>query len=242
MKIEVINTRYPDGLPNGTIMTVTHEYGRGSVDATVDGGDGFEWYVPAGMHRVIPDVKREVPDTPTTGTLAELNVKPGDVVELASVEGNEFVGTQCTIDCDGIAGSGTGLFFYPEWDATYSRSWRIISRASDEAASDDTPTAWQDMTDAEKGALLLAAHEGKEIECQQNSDGSWLVIDGCRFNADGAPYRIKPEPKRDVETVCWHKSWGFLPRRHQEATPYRITFDTIDGEPDLDSIKMEVLG
>lgn len=59
MKIEVINTRYPDGLPNGTIMTVTHEYDRGSVDATVDGGNGFEWYVPAGTHRIKPEPKRD---------------------------------------------------------------------------------------------------------------------------------------------------------------------------------------
>ena len=103
VKIEVINTRYPDGLPNGTIMTVTYEYDNGTVAATVDGGNGFEWYLHAGM------------------------------------------------------------------------------------------------------------------------------------------YRIKPEPKRDVETVCWHKSWGFLPRRHREAT-HRITFDTIDGEPDLNSIKMECIG
>ena len=103
VKIEVINTRYPDGLPNGTIMTVTYEYDNGTVDATVDGGNGFEWYVPAGMHR------------------------------------------------------------------------------------------------------------------------------------------IKPEPKREAKTVCWHKSWGFLPRRHQPEATHIITFDTIDGEPDLDSIKMEEL-
>jgi hypothetical protein len=43
--------------------------------------------------------------------------------------------------------------------------WRIVSRAP------AAPKLWRDMTPEEKGALLLAAHEGKVIEY----DGAWMA-------------------------------------------------------------------
>ena len=66
---------------------------------------------------------------------------------------------------------------------------------------DDTPTTWRDMTDAEKGALLLAHHEGKVVE--NSFDGSHWVASEPIW-AGRYTYRIKPEPKVGLtEGTCW---------------------------------------
>lgn len=104
----------------------------------------------------------------------------------------------------------------------------------------DTPTLWRDMIPEEKGAVLLAHHEGKVIEAidPQDKSDTW----GQCFNVgeiDDYAYRIKPEPKR--ETVTLH-GCGFYWEQSEQPCPsdtHRITFDTIDGEPDLTSIEME---
>lgn len=96
----------------------------------------------------------------------------------------------------------------------------------------DTPKLWRDMTPEEKGALLLAHHEGKVI--QYFSCGVWE--DGPPRWFDNVAYRIKLEPKR--ETVVLYAapingSWN----------QKRIgTVDLIDGKPDPASIKIEEQG
>lgn len=77
------------------------------------------------------------------------------------------------------------------------------------AEKQDTPTLWRDMTDAEKGALLLAHHQGKVIEWNGVSEkkGEWIGWDECDedclwdggFDGHGFAYRIKPEPKKPRE-------------------------------------------
>lgn len=62
---------------------------------------------------------------------------------------------------------------------------------------DDDPTLWRDMTPEQKGALLLAHHEGKVIEFWSASSECWVASSpGWMY---GYAYRIKPEP--EVETV-----------------------------------------
>jgi hypothetical protein len=108
----------------------------------------------------------------------------------------------------------------------------------------DEPKAWRNMTDAEKGALLLAHHEGKVIE-------QWIVSPGYSGWVEhlppftkqpfrgGCAYRVRPEPKR--ETVrCWWDGYD-IETFNGVACTHRITFETIDGEPDTSSIKMEKL-
>ncbi len=154
------------------------------------------------------------------GTLAELNVKPGDVVE--------FQGGARPIYTIGVSIYGKLIDVDDGKELCEYMPFRIVSRASDK------PKLWRDMTPEEKGALLMAHHEGKVIE--------WTGSFGSEFDMDsirGIPvwsnthaYRIKPEPK--VETV-------HLMNFHELAKGYAIVFTVKDGEPDCTSIKMERL-
>lgn len=108
----------------------------------------------------------------------------------------------------------------------------------------DNPKTWSEMTPEEKGALLLARYEGKVIEYWHWHDGPWIAVDWdfyARFDAASA-YRVKPEPTR--ETVRIHGQaypnvrWNFGSSLGKEDT-HIITFDTIDEEPVLASIRME---
>jgi len=104
--------------------------------------------------------------------------------------------------------------------------------------SEFSPKLWRDMTPEEKGALLLAEHEGKVIEVW-NVEGWWTDVVPYWF--DDCAYRVRPEPVRETVTLYGEQSysgyWGF--DSGSEPGEYRITFDLVDGEPDCTSIKME---
>lgn len=117
---------------------------------------------------------------------------------------------------------------------------------------EDTPRTWKDMTDAEKGALLLAHHEGKVIEFAALGRDSWVAIN---WSFDWIPehaYRIKTEPVAgevvlggwmNSETDCYFDCEDSnLGIKH-----LLITLPTLDGQlitgeftgPDGHLIKME---
>lgn len=103
------------------------------------------------------------------------------------------------------------------------------------------PKTWGEMTDEEKGALLLAEHEGKDIQALAlDHDGSSWVRKHLKSQwFDHVAYRVKPE--REVETVTLY---SFRPdeefgNEYRDTDTHRITFDLIDGKPDCASIKME---
>ena len=154
--------------------------------------------------------------TKEIGTLEELNVKPGDVVEYDGGFGGKIVkrtvagwkGSRC-YHTDHEFGGSVFMMRGP--------GWRIISRAS------GTPKTWGEMTDEEKGVLLLAHHEGKVIEFLNGPYG-WSLASSPRWRSEQS-YRIRPEHKRETVAIDTH----------------RITFDLIDGEPDCSSVKMEKL-
>lgn len=116
------------------------------------------------------------------GTLKELGVQPGDVVgcvELCKVflfsvgrEYNVVNGFRGVPSCNGVP-----------IDSSCTAKFRLISRAT------TAPKLWREMTPEEKGALLLAAHEGKVIE-YQDKRGKWLTKNP-QWWSDFA-YRIKP--------------------------------------------------
>ena len=115
----------------------------------------------------------------------------------------------------------------------------------------DNPKRWGEMTPEEKGALLLAHHEGKRIELYSALNRVWDVINTPSWG-DGSAYRVKPEPKRETvrlyareerlhalaDDVAFRREWVFSKARSQSET-YCITFEISDGEPDCTSIQME---
>ena len=111
------------------------------------------------------------------------------------------------------------------------------------ASQGDTPTLWRDMTPEEKGALLLAHHEKVDIQAfDVGVAGDWAKTWKPLFFDDIA-YRIKPEPKVEVVTMDvanYDQEWELYEHKGTHAT-HRITFNTIDGKPDPESIKMEEL-
>ena len=99
---------------------------------------------------------------------------------------------------------------------------------------------WKDMTPEEKGALLLAYHEGKEVEYYSDVRREWFVT--APVWAENCAYRVKPKPvvKEVVVHGCKDDDvWSFdsLVGPAKWDT-HKITFNLVDGEPDCNSIKM----
>ena len=167
------------------------------------------------------------------GTLKDLDVKPGDAVECNFIDD--------TLTCVRICGeNGEKTIFPGEYELKGEKygegifshndpSFRIISRAN-------TPKLWRDMTQEEKGALLLADHEGKVIECRNETwdNDYWTIITNPSWHESNA-YRVRPEPKVETVTINYWEVATDVLKNH------RITFNTIDGKPDCASIKMEAL-
>ena len=161
-------------------------------------------------------------------TLKELNVNPGDVVEHSDGEIYEI-----RIAEDGELANWDIRHGY--WGITVAEStqmYTIISRASDE------PKKFGDMTPDEKGALLLAHHEGKAIEVWNGE--YWECVE--QIFAEFVAYRIKPEPKIEVVNMYADLSeCGMFGSTKNGDDTHTITFTTIDGVPDCSSIKMDAL-
>ena len=167
-------------------------------------------------------------------TLKELNVKPGDVVEATAWgygkpfedhDTKHYAGKLWMIYEKHPKGYCGMCAIYDDGYARYNENmlFRIISRAS------DTPKLWRDMTDEEKGALLLAHHEGKVIESHHGD--MWRHSITPAWFGDSA-YRVKPEPNTQVV---------HLMNFHELAKGHAIVFSVIDGTPDCTSIRMEAL-
>lgn len=93
---------------------------------------------------------------------------------------------------------------------------------------------WKDMTPEEKGALLLAYHEGKVIEFLSRMTGKWG----------------KPAPKPVVKEVVMYGKVGEANNSSnyfwngcdkQDTDTHKITFNIVEGVPDCNSIRMEKL-
>ena len=180
------------------------------------------------------------------GTLKELGVDVGDVVERISWPDGDYVWVGHKYLIERIMGSIKACN-QNEIGSTTSiecdpGEFRLISRAK------DNPKLWRDMTPEEKGALLLAAHDGSVIEWSYGLP--WVTINSTATSivswSDECAYRIKLGPK--VETVTLYggdtkgnnSRWGFSVKNLGPETN-RITFNLIDGKPDCTSIKMEEL-
>lgn len=109
-----------------------------------------------------------------------------------------------------------------------ARDWDIVAEAPGSVEASDSPTLWRDMTPEQKGALLLAHHEGKVIE--NSLDGiTWIAAKP--YWADNYAYRVRPEPKRETERVTIVNADGMVIGCG--------TVITENGKPDCASIRME---
>lgn len=129
----------------------------------------------------------------------------------------------------------------PSWLDTYA--YRVKPETNGE-----TMKLWKDMTACEKGALLLASHEGETLQYWKRGTGGWedclsVVIHNNEF------YRVKPKPVVTEVVrygqVCngvepWGGGFAYTLTQGRKDT-HKITFNLVDGEPDCNSIKMEKL-
>jgi hypothetical protein len=104
----------------------------------------------------------------------------------------------------------------------------IIARWTDAPAE---PVLWRDMTPEQKGALLLAHHEGKVIQCWDTHGSVWANTTEPRW-AGAYAYRIRPEP-------VVHR----VPLAYMDGASFRQigTVALIDGKPDPASIRIEAI-
>ena len=162
--------------------------------------------------------------------------------------GGEKVGPVITEYCQigfGWHALGDPRFWYGTGKCYDGQSYDLIAEWT------DTPTIWENKTPEQKGALLLAEHEGRELQALAvDHDGTTWVIKRRNQWHDGIAYRIKPEPKRErtalygrVYITNTYPNGVFDADRNprQAGDTHRITFDTIDGEPDCATIRMERL-
>ena len=82
---------------------------------------------------------------------------------------------------------------------------------------------WSELSDIEKGALLLAHHEGKTIEYTLPWRKDWETCCEEPCWSPNVTYRVRPVV--DLRSIPYKD--------------YTITFKLIDGVPDCNSIWME---
>ena len=215
------------------------------------------------MARLEPTNPRVTAQDGEWRTLAEHDVKPGDVVEW---------------DTGLSAGRETIPRHWETWPGATERWWRVISRASQPttqgervlllendfgdphrldkveiggvefvrrapqpAPAIDTTNPhrkpWRDMTDAEKGALLLAHHRGEAIEFLVGDD--WSYVKYPVWEVEIAYRTRPPAPKRETVTLRGNADRGFDFSGWGAADTHTLQFDTLDGKPDCASVRME---
>lgn len=120
----------------------------------------------------------------------------------------------------------------------------LIAEWTDKPAE---PKLWRDMTPKEKGALFLAAHEGKVIEA--SSDAKLWLSSEPQWR-EHYYYRVRPEPVRETITarVCIMKDGtslhmepgGHVGKYSDIADHYaQLTFNVVDGKPDYANARVE---
>jgi len=121
----------------------------------------------------------------------------------------------------------------------------LIAEWTDEPT--EKPKTWGEMTDTEKGALLLADLKGEHIQYRHRiiTDSKWL-----NFSTGSGPswgdqysYRVRP-PEPKVETLelfglFRDDSFGILVSEQIYSDTHKFTLQTRDGKPDCATIRME---
>lgn len=188
-------------MPNPTEMIYVRKYSNGELGFYGIGKS--YWGEVKSIFKVVKranahqeqDMKEE-----QVGILAELNLKAGDTVEYVS-------GSYCSsevykdlvwtvYDTHPKGNCKEAVAYYDRGHSDgYMRlsnkhwKFRVISRK-------ETIKRWKELTDAEQGALLLAHHKGKAIECCNPSIKGikWFIAKEPKWIADIAYREVKDAP------------------------------------------------
>ena len=96
------------------------------------------------------------------------------------------------------------------------------------AIDGETPILWRDMTPEQKGALLLAHHNGEPIETWHPDDPVWEEVEPEWFC--GQAYRVRPAPKTTEHVLWWEPTCDAVTSRwddHTHKITIRHTGDTL---------------
>lgn len=170
-------------------------------------------------------------------TLSEQAVQPVDDHKVSINDGPK-------VDVRDIRNRNPPFDGCPKPEKCAERGCGEYIQCSQAPEQDDKPKTWGEMTDAEKGALLLAQLEGAEIQILRydNTDAEYWQGVKLVTPSDNMRYRVKPEPKVETESLDVFYNPGFgvesVAGSDWPAT-HRITFIVTDGVPDCSSITME---
>jgi hypothetical protein len=90
------------------------------------------------------------------------------------------------------------------WHMT-SDAYKLYSKETPMAQMTQEPKLWKDMTPEEKGALLLAHHEGKAIQTNYHPESKYNTWEDNRSPtwSSVCAYRVKPaEPVVETSVLC----------------------------------------
>ncbi len=120
-------------------------------------------------------------------------------------------------------GEAVERFNAGEWIAQ-ATCWNDDTAYRIAPTAEATPKLWRNMTDAEKGALLLAAHRGEEVQFYSNTKAyTWQAVPYDKPGwFDASAYRVKPKAPK-VETVTdqrhvWEYEGGHIQVGEEHAT------------------------
>ena len=162
-----------------------------------------------------------------TGTMKDLNVKPGDVVAYDNGKHYRVGYSKNLISLETGMDGGT----YPFWDTCSMFS--IVSRAIDLTAI-KTPFGLLDAATQD----ALRAHGGPYEAWMTN--GTWAVC--APAWAITVVYRVKTAPKRETVTRdMWADAETGLTYRDERpgTEPIRITVEKVDGKADWSTHRVE---
>lgn len=164
---------------------------------------------------------------PETGTLKDLNVNVGDTLRWVTANGVLKIQKNYNSMFENVVFTGRldgGVSFVNEFGDTdgFSKNTPHIF-AVKKRAENDNSKPWINLTNEEKGALLLANHQGETIQIL--NDIVWEDIFGAPLWTDNKCFRVKPEP------VVMTRSLFFGDSIHVVAT-----VNTVDGKLDKSSL------
>lgn len=167
------------------------------------------------------------------GTLQEIGALVGDIVRCVTWYGETYKEGNIYPVVKGFGKGGENIGILHQTLGV----WEIVlQRLEDEVQFKE----WRHMTDEEKGALLLAKHEGKEIQYLRFDD-KWVT--SAAFPMGDGIYRVRPEQEVEVTTMYGspEEACAFFFLERAEHDTHYITFNKVDGEVDCSSVQMRKL-